>query len=158
MIEPADKYEEQLKNLHPVDGDGNDWYIYRDPPSDIVRQRMVSTHNGEIIGKINLFVNITASAVIDMSIMTLSEKHRYMYARDVMTFLRYLMQKYRKIIFFVLIGNPAEKTYDRLARKLSWKIVGVMEKQVMNNNGEWNDIKYYEWINPNWRPEDERQY
>jgi hypothetical protein len=150
MIEPADKYEEQLKKLCPVDGD--EWYSYN-LPLDVVRQRMVSTHNGEVIGSIDLTINIAASAVLEIPVMTLSEKYRYIFAKDFMTFIRYLMQKYRKMNFFVLIGSPTEKTYDRLAKILGWRIVGIMEKQVQNIYGEWNDIKYYEWVNPEWRPE-----
>lgn len=150
MIETADKYEEQLKKLYPVDGD--EWYSYN-LPLDVVRQRMVSTHNGEVIGSIDLTINLAASAVLEIPVKTLSEKYRYYFAKDFMTFIRYLMQKYRKMNFFVLIGSPTEKTYDRLAKILGWRIVGVMEKQVQNVYGEWNDIKYYEWVNPNWRPE-----
>jgi hypothetical protein len=151
MIETADKYEEQLKNLYPVDGD--EWYAYN-LPLNVVRQRMVSTHNGEVIGSIDLTINLAASAVLEIPVMSYTEKYRYIFAKDYMTFIRYLMQKYRKMNFFVLIGSPAEKTYDRLAKILGWKIVGIMEKQVQNIYGEWNDIKYYEWVNPNWRPED----
>jgi len=150
MIEAADKYEEQLKNLSPVDGD--EWYTISFP-LDVVRQCFVSTHKERVVGKIDLSINIAADAVIDVSVMALSEKFRFIFAKDVMTFIRYLMQKYRKISFFVLIGNPAEKTYNRLAKILGWKIVGIMEKQVMNANGGWNDIKLYEWINTNWRPD-----
>ena len=152
MIEPADKYEEQLKDLYAVDGD--EWYVYN-LPLDVVRQRMVSTHNGEVIGSIDLTVNLAASAVLEIPVKALSEKHRYYFAKDYMTFIRYLMQKYRKMNFFVLTGSPAEKTYDRLTKRLGWKTVGVMEKQVLNARGEWADIKYYEWVNPNWRPENE---
>jgi hypothetical protein len=152
MIEPADKYKDdpQLKCLYPIDGD--EWYHYN-LPLDIVRQRMVSTHNGKVIGSIDLTVNIAASAVMEIPVMVFTERHRHRFARDVMTFIRYLMQKYRKMNFFVLIGSPVEKTYDRLAKILGWKIVGIMEKQVLNTYGEWNDIKYYEWVNKDWRPE-----
>jgi len=148
MIEPADKYEDQLENLHAVDGE--DFYYYN-LPLNVVRERMVSTHNGEVIGKFDILINTAASAILEIPVMTLSEKHRYIFAKDYMTFIRYLMQKYRKMSFFVLIGSPVEKTYDRLAKILGWKIVGIMEKQVLNNKSEWNDIKYYEWINKNWR-------
>ena len=150
MIEPADKYEEQLKDLYAVDGDD---YYYYNLPLDVVRQRFVSTHNGEVIGSIDLLINKAAGAILEIPVKTLSEKYRYYFAKDYMTFIRYLMQKYRKISFFVLIGSPVEKTYDRLAKILKWKIVGVMEKQVLNNKGEWNDVKYYEYINPDWRQE-----
>jgi len=148
MIEPADKYEDQLENLHAVDEE--DFYYYN-LPLNVVRERMVSTHNGEVIGKFDILINTAASAILEIPVMTLSEKHRYIFAKDYMTFIRYLMQKYRKMSFFVLIGSPVEKTYDRLAKILGWKIVGIMEKQVLNNKSEWNDIKYYEWINKNWR-------
>jgi hypothetical protein len=120
-------------------------------PLNVVRERMVSTHNGEVIGKFDILINTAASTILEIPVMTLSEKYRYIFAKDYMTFIRYLMQKYRKMSFFVLIGSPVEKTYDRLAKILGWKIVGIMEKQVLNNKGEWNDIKYYEWINKNWR-------
>jgi hypothetical protein len=152
MIESADKYEDQLRALKPVDGD--EWYTYS-LPLNVVRQRMVSTHNGEVIGSIELTINLAASAVLEIPVKTLSEKYRYYFAKDYMTFIRYLMQKYRKMSFFVLIGSPVEKTYDRLAKILGWRIVGIMEKQVQNTKGEWNDIKYYEWVNPKWRPENE---
>jgi hypothetical protein len=85
--------------------------------------------------------------------MSFSEKHRFTFGKDVMMFIRYLMQKYRKCSFFVLIGSPEEKSYDRLTKHLGWKTVGIMEKQVMSSKGEWTDIKMYEYINPNWRPE-----
>ena len=151
MIEPADKYEDQLKDLYAVDGD--EWYTYT-LPLDVVRERMVSTHNGKAIGSFDVLINLAASAVMEIPVKTLSENHRYYFAKDYLTFIRYLMQKYRKMSFFVLIGSPTEKTYDRLAKILGWKIVGIMEKQVLNVYGEWNDIKFYEWINQNWRPED----
>ena len=150
MIEPADKYEEQIKDLYAVDGDD---YYYYNLPLDVVRQRFVSTHNGEVIGRFEVLINLAANAVLEAPVMALSEKYRYMFAKDYMQFIKYLMQKYRKISFFVIIGSPVEKTYDRLCKIHKWKIVGIMEKQVLNNAGEWCDIKYYEYINHNWRPE-----
>ena len=150
MIETADKYEEQLKNLKPVDGD--EWYRYN-LPHDVVCQRMVSTYKGEVIGSIGVVINVGAAAVIEISAMSFTETHRVTFGKDVMMFARYLMQKYRKINSPVIIGNPAERTYDRLAKRLGWKIVGIMEKQVLNQAGKWNDVKLYEYINPNWRPQ-----
>lgn len=154
MIEQADKYEEQLKDLKPIDG--NEWYHYN-LPLDVVRYRMVSTYNGEVIGSIDLTVNLAASTVLEIPIISFSEKHRFTFGKDVMMFIRYLMQKYRKCSFFVLIGSPEEKSYDRLTKHMGWKTVGILEKQVMNSRGEWNDIKMYEYINPNWRPEDDTE-
>jgi hypothetical protein len=149
MIETADKYEEQLNNLKPIDGD--EWYNHH-LPVDVVQQHMVSTYKGEIIGSIGLLINIAASAVLEISAISFTETYRFTFGKDVMSFIRYLMHTYRKCSFFVLIGNPEEITYDRISRRLGWKIAGIMKKQVLNSKGEWNDIKLYEYINPSWRP------
>jgi hypothetical protein len=154
MIETADKYEEQLKNLKPVDGD--EWYYYT-LPLNVICQRLVSTYQGEVIGSINLLINLPASTIVEISIISYTEKYRFTFGKDVMRFIRYLMQKYRKCSFFFLIGCSAETSYERITKHLGWKIVGIMEKQVLNNKGEWNDIKMYEYVNPNWRPRDDSE-
>jgi len=146
MIECADKYEEQLKDLKAIN---NDCYKINIPFKP-VRRIMVSTYNGEIIGRIDLIINEAAQAVFDIAITRLSSNNGYIFAKDCMTGVRYLMDNYRKISFIVVIGSPVEKTYDRLAKLFGWRIAGVFEKQVLNIHGEWKDIKYYEWINPNW--------
>jgi hypothetical protein len=150
MIEPACKYKEQLENLKPIDGD--EWYYYH-LPLDVARYDMVSTCNGKVIGTIKPLINEAASMVIEYPIMCFSEKHRCTFGKDVMLYTRYIMQKYRKCSFFVIVGSPAECSYDRITKHLGWKIVGIMEKQVKNSKGEWVDIKYYEYVNPDWRPE-----
>jgi len=146
MIEPADN--KQLNNLFPADGDD---YFSFNYPLNIIRQIMVSTHESKIIGSITIVINSAADSVVDIAIMSLTEKYRYYFAKDVITFLKFLMQKYRKISCFCLRGNPSEKSYDRLVKSHGWKIVGIMEKQVINKFGEWTDIKHYEFINHNWR-------
>ncbi|MDR1588255.1 MAG: hypothetical protein LBS57_12430, partial [Treponema sp.] len=121
MIEPADKYQEQLEHLKPIDG--NEWYYYN-LPLNVVFQCMVSIYNGEVIGSIGLLLNLAASTVLEIPIMIYSDKHRFTFGKDVMMFIRYLMQKYRKCSFPVLIGSPEETHYDRLTKHMGWKTVG----------------------------------
>jgi hypothetical protein len=146
MIEAADKYEEQLKNITAHE---YPWYHYT-LPIDLTAQRMVSTYRGQVIGSIGVVINAATAAVVELSGMSFTETHRVTFGKDVMMFTRYLMQKYRKLSSFVIVGNPAEVTYDRLAKHLGWKIAGVMEKQVLNHEGKWNDVKLYEYINQKW--------
>jgi hypothetical protein len=148
MIEPAFKHEARLKELQAVSD--NSWYSYN-VPLDIITQRLVSTYNGEVIGSFNMVINRAADAILEFSVRSFMEKYRYYFAKDIMIFLRYLSHKYRKANFFVLLGSPEEKSYDRLIKIFGAKIIGIMEKQVKNIKGEWSDIKYYEWVNPNWR-------
>ena len=46
----------------------------------------------------------------------------------------------------VIIGNPIEKSYDRIAKRLSARIIGI-EKYAFLINGKYYDRKMYEWIN-----------
>jgi hypothetical protein len=149
MIDTADKYEKEMESLKCPDNDF--WYHY-ECPIRLVRQNFVSVYEGRVIGKISIVVNEPAQAVTEISQILLSEAHRYMFGKDVMLFGRYLMETYRKITFPVLVGAPIEEFHDRRAKRLGWRIVGILRNEVLDGNGEWHDVKIYEWINPKWRP------
>lgn len=70
----------------------------------------------------------------------------YTFSKDLYIFLDSLFSKYsfRKIEWTVLIGNPAEKMYDKLVKKYGGRIVGTREKSAMLENGEYCDVKIYE--------------
>ncbi|MDR0637373.1 MAG: hypothetical protein LBG27_00445 [Spirochaetaceae bacterium] len=152
MIEAADKYEKELETLKCPDNDF--WYRY-ELPVRLVRQNFVSVYEGGVIGKISIVVNEPACAVTEISQMVLSgdRRRRYMFGKDVMLFGRYLMGKYRKITFAVMTGAPIEEFHDRRAKRLGWNIAGTLRDEVRDGNGEWHDVKIYEWVNPDWRPE-----
>jgi hypothetical protein len=149
VIEAADKYEKELQDLKCPDDDF--WYRY-EYPVQLVRQNFVSVYGGRVIGKISIVVNEAADTVAEISQMVLSDSHRYMFGKDVMLFARYLMEKYRKITFTVMEGAPIEEFHDRRAKRLGWNIAGVLCKEVKDRDGEWRDVKIYEWVNPGWRP------
>jgi hypothetical protein len=151
MIKAADEYEEDIKNLTCPDNDF--WYRY-ECPIRLVRQNFVSLYGGNVIGKISIVVNEPADAVTEISQILFSDAHRYIFGKDVTLFGRYLMNKYRKITFPVLAGAPIEEFHDRRAKRLGWNIAGILRKEVLDGNGEWHDVKIYEWINPDWRGKD----
>lgn len=148
MIEAADKYEEQLKFTQTLDSHE---FIYFNIPSEFVRHSYVSTHEGDIIGLMKVSINIKTQTVLSVAVLSLTENKSFYFAKDIMNHIRYLMYKYRKVSIYVLEGNPAEKTYDRIAKILKWRIVGTFKKEVLNKEGKWVDIKSYEFLNPNWR-------
>ena len=51
---------------------------------------------------------------------------------------------FRKLIFSVVIGNPIEKTYDRMIQKYGGRIVGIQRQQVKLIDGQFYDVKMYE--------------
>lgn len=52
--------------------------------------------------------------------------------------------KFRKLKFGVIVGNPAEKFYDKYIEKIGGRVVGVYEEDDILMDGELYDYKAYE--------------
>ena len=52
--------------------------------------------------------------------------------------------KFRKLNFSVVIGNPIEKSYDKMINKYGGRIVGIYKQEVKLIDGEYYDEKLYE--------------
>ena len=52
--------------------------------------------------------------------------------------------KFRKLTFCVLVGNPIEKSYDKLIKRYNGRIVGTYKKEYKCYDGEYYDKKIYE--------------
>lgn len=65
---------------------------------------------------------------------------------DMMKLLENIFLKYnfRKAEWYVVVGNPAEKLYDRIVNIYGGRIVGTFRQAVMLPDGNYYDRKYYE--------------
>lgn len=65
---------------------------------------------------------------------------------DVGQVLRDIFEKFKfnKLTFSVVIGNPIEKSYDKMISKYDGRIVGIYEKETKLIDGEYYDVKLYE--------------
>ena len=52
--------------------------------------------------------------------------------------------KFNKLSFCVVIGNPIEKSYDKMIKKYNGRIVGIEYKETKLIDGEYYDVKDYE--------------
>jgi hypothetical protein len=86
----------------------------------------------------------TTNSVI--AIQTIRFNNSIAFSLDLAEFLKSLFEKYnfRKIGWFVTIGNPAEKMYDRITAKWGGSIIGTFKDHVMLPDGKLYDQKYYE--------------
>ena len=68
------------------------------------------------------------------------------FAKDLKQFILGLLFKFnfRKIEWTVVIGNPAEKMYDRFISKYGGNITGVHKETVKLQDGKYYDMKGYE--------------
>lgn len=70
------------------------------------------------------------------------------FGKDVYKAITDIFLKYNlnKLNFGVFVGNPIEKTYDKLVHKYNGRIVGVRKNDVMLSDGKLYDFKMYELL------------
>ena len=84
-------------------------------------------HKNTVIGYISYSICRQNNSITGLEIINFSN-NKAVFGRDVITALKDIFEKYnfRKIKFCVVIGNPIEKTYDKLIKKYGGRIVGVL--------------------------------
>lgn len=160
MLVPAKPYESVVNDLM--------WKISYDPKykyyqdyfeeysfwSDQWRgHEFVSLNSeGEVIGLIRYLIHRQCYHVNNLSIIHFTDNDSFTFAKDVAQAIDDIFYKYNfnKLVHSVYIGNPVEKTYDKLHKKYGGRIVGVFEKENRITTGEVVDEKYYEITRENY--------
>jgi len=166
MIEYAKKYEEQLKQLF-FDVDFNPFYKYSDvtnyreqfklPENTWEYNSFVSVCNDpkdgiKILGMIKYNINRLTNAVSCLYIIRFGgvksrkEPNGYIFGKDIMTAIKDIFEtfNFNKINFTVVIGNPIEKTYDRIIKRYNGRIVGIRKQETRLIDNKLYDTKEYE--------------
>lgn len=155
MIEPAQKYKEELQDLY-YDIWYDDKYKYYNSgcywsPMDI-KETTWDAHefasvdkDGNVLGIIAYETDHTLPAARNLSIINFSDDH-FTFGKDVRTVIKDVFEKYgfRKLSFGVVIGNPIEETYDKLVAKYGGRVIGIAKEDVVLQNHKRYDIKMYE--------------
>lgn len=168
MLQRAIKYKSQIEDFindlsnedylkywfHSTRCHNGEIKIEGDEWSHIHRVSM-SEDGKTVYGYFHIVVDRETGIADSFSILNMIKAPHPTLARDLFQFLDNLLNKYqfRKLSFFVSIGNPAEKQYDRIINKLGGSIVGIKEKDVKLLDGNYYDVKQYEimgykYINP----------
>ena len=154
MLEPAIKYKDQLEKLQ-LDIWFNDKYkywnggiYYQTLTIDVDswnRHQFVSVINGEVIGYISYNISRGDNSVHSLSIMNFTE-NKTAFGIDLGYALKDIFERYkfRKLNFDVVVGNPIEKSYDKMIKKYGGRIVGTYKEDVKLIDGEYYDKKLYE--------------
>lgn len=154
MLEPAIKYKEQLEKVQ-YEVWFNDKYKYwnYDVYYDTLqintdswnKHQFVSVVNGEVIGYIAYNVSRSDDSVNALSILNFSD-NKAAFGMDLGQALKDIFEKYRfrKLSFTVVVGNPIEKSYDKMIKKYGGRIVGTKKEDVKLIDGKYYDKKIYE--------------
>lgn len=101
--------------------------------------------NDNVIGMFRAQIDRCSNKISSVGIINFKESS-YAFSKDLFLFLDSLFTKYtfRKIEWTVLIGNPAEKMYDKIVEKYGGTIVGIQRKSAVLEDGQCCDVKLYE--------------
>jgi len=167
MLKPAINYVDQLNKLKSIIFDNEDKYKYcinadyidynffciEDSDYKSI-QRVSVNSNDEVIGYMsaNLGLNNVVTNLCLLNFYLDSKALPVSFARDTNAFIDYLF-KYRKVTkikFNVLIGNPAEKIYDRFVKNHNGRIVGTFKNDAILIDKTICDVKCYEIMRENY--------
>lgn len=100
--------------------------------------------DNELIGYIKYSIDRSAYCAYSLAIINFTENK--LFGRDILKALDDIFCKYnlRKLNFNVYIGNPIEKTYDKLIHKYGGRIVGVQKEDILLLDGKYYNKKIYE--------------
>ena len=154
MLEPAIKYRDQIEAIQ-YEIWFNDKYKYFNSGAYYSamqinddtwnKHQFVSVLNGEVIGYIEYSISREEDNVHSLGIINFTD-NKIAFGRDLSKALKDIFEKYkfRKLNFSVVIGNPIEKSYDKMIRKYGGRIVGIYKENCKLIDGEYHDEKLYE--------------
>ena len=101
--------------------------------------------NDNIIGYIGYSIDRSTECVSNISILNFTN-NIITFGIDLKKAIEdiFLRFNFRKIAFYVVIGNPAEKKYDRMITRYGGRVVGISKEDTKLIDGKIYDIKRYE--------------
>lgn len=155
MLEPAIKYSVELKKKM-VDVWFNEKYKYYNNNSYYFeteidnetwnKHQFVSVDkDNNVIGYISYNVDRQTNNCRNLVIINFTD-NKFEFGMDLGKAIKDIFEKFkfRKLSFTVIIGNPVEKSYDKMIKKYGGRIVGIKKDEVKLFDGEYYDIKLYE--------------
>ena len=154
MLDVAIKYKEQLEKVqyniwfdekYKFWNNGTYYETLKIDDNTWNRHQFVSIKDGNVLGYISYSIDRSNDFVSNLSIMNFSED-KMTFGMDLGQALKDIFEKYnyRKIKFSVVVGNPIEKSYDKMIKKYNGRIVGTFKNEVRLIDNKYYDEKYYE--------------
>lgn len=155
MLDIAINYNEELKrkfrsiwfsDRYKYWANGNYYEEWNPAESTWVNHQFVSISGGEVIGYIGYSIDRASEFVYGMNIVNFEDTPSLTFSVDLGRALKDIFEKYhfRKLCFSVVVGNPIEKSYDKLCKKYGGRIVGVQKEHTRLIDGKFYDEKMYE--------------
>lgn len=105
----------------------------------------VLNDKGELIGYISYYVNEKVRLANWFGAINFSDD-KFTFAKALRKVIDDCFMKFKMntLEWLVVCGNPVEKSYDRICKKIGGRIIGVKRNRVIDMHGELHDEKFYE--------------
>lgn len=158
MLKHAHFYKEELIKLSQNLLDDNRYKFFNaysyvnfdvfnmDDKDEWARIKRVSVVDNEIRGYFRANIDRECNNIDSLAVCNFClDKNKYLFAKDFSSFIELLFNmNFNKIEFNVIVGNPAERIYDRFIEKHNGRVVGTFRQNVKLNDGRLYDQKFYE--------------
>jgi hypothetical protein len=154
MLEWAKKYEDQLKKIqmdkmfdlsYQWEWIGHARQILL-PTDETDTYWFVSTVKGQVIGEMGYTHDYMPKSAGHIFCAHFTNDNYFTFGKDLTQMVYDIFDKFHfnKASYSVVIGNPAEKTWDKFTKKYGGRIIGYREEDVVLQDGLLYDIKDYE--------------
>lgn len=155
MLDVAVKYNEELKNKmcgiwfkdkYKYYNFDTYYEVYEPDTKSWNRHEFASLDSsGNVIGFIKYNIDRQTYSCSGLAAINFTE-NKATFGIDMGTVLIDIFDKFKfnKLSFSVVIGNPIEKSYDKVISRFGGRIVGVFKKDTKLIDGDFYDVKHYE--------------
>lgn len=108
--------------------------------------QFVSIEDQRVIGYLSCNFNRDTHTAYNVQVINFRFKNSKEFSRDMFRFFDIIYSRFgmNRVVVSVVVGNPVEKLYDKLAHKFHAGIIGTFHQDVMTPDGVLRDQKYYE--------------
>jgi hypothetical protein len=108
--------------------------------------QMVSVNvSDDVIGYLSADIDRCSNKISNIGAVNFGNVN-IIFAKDFYQFISELFtkHKFRKVEWYVVVGNPAERLYDKIIFKYGGRVIGVRRDSVITADGRIRDEKEYE--------------
>lgn len=124
-----------------IDVPSNDWEKYQ--------WVSIDESTGQVIGYFCGNISRIHNSLDSLRLLSFSDesRHKEIFGADLLKLKSMIFERFRKLSWSVIKGNPVEASYNSFLQKIGGRVVGIVCDELLID-GVYHDKVLYEWLNP----------